>query len=504
MGSVRAIACWRPPVWRVRSTGCRGPRLRRMPRTAGGGDDARADSCSRRCDVGEGVADESGRHETVCRTRRGRPRPGRTRPWVRCRSAVRSSRRAGCASPPADPSQKPSVPRHRERPPGPVRFNPGRTSAPHGIWHQPPQVSYLAVDDFFNHLTRWNSGSSGGSNCQRSALRSDAEATARTSGSESMAKLTDEQKAARALTRKRDEAVRAEEEHARQQAKQRDWEERGLRLTYEELVAREPCRGCGEAILDGLEPSPGTMHLTPEQKVESDAREAAYQERHGECRAHRWSMGGSRQLHCGFCCPPPPLSPRQIEDLTRLMAGWKKPDPKEMDTWELTLRCDHAVHKVMHHSNQHVYASVVECPECGEPRGILTAERRQTPERTARADAAERKRELRKAQRKLAKLRREARTAEEQIAALSALARPLGRRNREVPAGHQRGVRAAGSRGQPTRRGVGCLSRQVPTTARISSVVNTSQANCLSSRPMLSHDTPTPALRSGTGDTPSR
>jgi hypothetical protein len=141
-----------------------------------------------------------------------------------------------------------------------------------------------------------------------------------------MAKLTEEQKAARAMTRKRNEAVRAEEEHARRQANRRDWEERGLRLTYEELVAREPCRGCGVAILDGLEPFPGTGYLTPEQRVEYDAREAAYRERHGECRAHRWSMGGSRQLHCGFCCPPPPLSPRQIGDLTRLMAGWKKPD----------------------------------------------------------------------------------------------------------------------------------------------------------------------------------
>lgn len=186
-----------------------------------------------------------------------------------------------------------------------------------------------------------------------------------------MAKLTEDQKAAPALTRKRNEAVRAEGEHARQQAKKRDWEEQRLRLTYEELVAREPCRGCGEAILDGLEPFPGTMYLTPEQKVEYEAREAAYKERHGECRAHRWSMGGSRHRHCGFCCPPPPLSPQQIEDLTKLMAGWKKPDPKEMDTWELTLRCDHAVHKVMHHSNQHVYASVVDCPECGEPRGSL-------------------------------------------------------------------------------------------------------------------------------------
>lgn len=48
---------------------------------------------------------------------------------------------------------------------------------------QPP-VSYFGLDDSFDYLARWNSGSRGGSNCRRSALPSDAEATARTSGSE--------------------------------------------------------------------------------------------------------------------------------------------------------------------------------------------------------------------------------------------------------------------------------------------------------------------------------
>ena len=132
---------------------------------------------------------------------------------------------------------------------------------------QPP-VSYFALDDLFDYLTRRNSGSRG---LHLSAVRS----TVRCRGDiendweRSMAKLMEEQKAARALTRKRNEAVRAEEEHARQQAKERDSEERGLRLTYEELVAREPCRGCGEAILDGLEPFPGTMYLSPEQRRSS-------------------------------------------------------------------------------------------------------------------------------------------------------------------------------------------------------------------------------------------
>lgn len=88
-----------------------------------------------------------------------------------------------------------------------------------------------------------------------------------------MAVLTEEQKAARALKRKRTQALAAEAEHIRQQDKLQDWAERGLRSTYEELLAGEPCRGCGLPIIDGLEPFPGTMYLTPEQRVDYDDRE---------------------------------------------------------------------------------------------------------------------------------------------------------------------------------------------------------------------------------------
>lgn len=144
-----------------------------------------------------------------------------------------------------------------------------------------------------------------------------------------MAELTEEQKAQRARTRKRNQALAAEAEHRRTEARHREWKEMGLRLTRAELEAGVPCRGCGLPIIDDLEPFPALMHLTDAQRLEYDAAEKEYLERHGDCHAHRWSMGGSRTTHCGYCCPPPPLSERQIADISRIMSGWSKPDPGE-------------------------------------------------------------------------------------------------------------------------------------------------------------------------------
>lgn len=139
---------------------------------------------------------------------------------------------------------------------------------------------------------------------------------------------------------------------------------------------------------------------------------------HGDCLAHRWSLGNNRQLHCGFCCPPPPVSPTQIEDISRLTAGWKKPDQRELDTWQLQLTCDHVVKQQMHHTNQYWSRSVIDCPTCGTPRGVVTSERIRTGETEAREQEAARAKELRAAKQELAKLRRASKAVEAQIAAL--------------------------------------------------------------------------------------
>ncbi|MGE0307165.1 MAG: hypothetical protein AB7Q27_15560 [Acidimicrobiia bacterium] len=120
-----------------------------------------------------------------------------------------------------------------------------------------------------------------------------------------MAKLTEEQKAQRAATRRRNEALAAEVEHERREAKHKEWRETGAYLTREELEAGEACRGCGLPGMDRLGDWPRPKDRTPEQQAAYDAAEADFRDRHPDCRSHRWSMSGSRSTHCGSCCPPP-------------------------------------------------------------------------------------------------------------------------------------------------------------------------------------------------------
>src|SRR5690242_6373206 len=66
------------------------------------------------------------------------------------------------------------------------------------------------------------------------------------------------------------------------------------RLTYEQLAAGTPCRGCGQDVLARGEPpswlGKGTMYLTDEERAAYDADEAAFKERHPCCHALRWRM----------------------------------------------------------------------------------------------------------------------------------------------------------------------------------------------------------------------
>ncbi|MGW3653295.1 hypothetical protein [Streptomyces sp. NPDC000878] len=89
---------------------------------------------------------------------------------------------------------------------------------------------------------------------------------------------------------------------------------------------------------------------------------------------------------------------------------------KDLDTWDLTLTCDHVAKHVQHRSNSCVSTRVVDCPECGERRGIVQCVRvgPASTDEAIQADraAADRQRlagELAAAQEKL---RREERKAE--------------------------------------------------------------------------------------------
>jgi hypothetical protein len=187
--------------------------------------------------------------------------------------------------------------------------------------------------------------------------------------------VNDEQRAQRALKRQRARALAAEAEHERTEARLRDWVVNGTRLTRKELEAGEPCRGCGLPIIDGRGSWPALLKLSSRERAEYDAAEADYKARHGDCRASRWSISGSRSTHCSYCCPPPPLSKRQVEQLASLLS--QPVDPRELATWRLVPTCDHIVERWQHRTHDRWSSlPVVECPTCGQHRGIVTADRR--------------------------------------------------------------------------------------------------------------------------------
>lgn len=136
-----------------------------------------------------------------------------------------------------------------------------------------------------------------------------------------------------------------------------------------------PCRGCGRSIIDGLGEWPPLMKLDDEQKRDYEAADAAFKSQHPDCHASRWSMAGSRTTHCSFCCPPPPPSEGQIQRINAILTSSSPPDPADLDTWTLTLTCDHVVEKSQHASNRSWSRSVEDCPTCDCTRGVVTAER---------------------------------------------------------------------------------------------------------------------------------
>jgi hypothetical protein len=181
----------------------------------------------------------------------------------------------------------------------------------------------------------------------------------------------------RALKRARARAEQAERDARRMRDQRRRWEEEGTRLTRAEFEAGVPCRGCGEAWLDGLGSWPPLLKMTPEQRADHDREEERYLARHGECRAHRESVEGSRTWHCGYCCPSPPLSVEQVEGLRQLMSSWPEPNQASLVVWELTHTCGHTARRRQHqdHKEWNLY-SAYECQECGgEIRGVISAVR---------------------------------------------------------------------------------------------------------------------------------
>jgi len=233
-----------------------------------------------------------------------------------------------------------------------------------------------------------------------------------------MAKLSEEDKARRATNRRRHAALLAEEEDARQTRKRREWVANGTYLSREELEARVPCLGCGQPVIDGLGGWPLLMKLDDEQKRDHEAADAAFKSRHPDCHASRWSMAGSRTIHCSFCCPPPPLSERQIQKIKAILTSSPRPDPANLDTWTLTLTCDHVVEKRQHSSNRSWYRSVEDCPTCDRTRGVVTAERALDGSVQQIAEDHQAQEELTHARQERDRLHREAQAARREVSRL--------------------------------------------------------------------------------------
>ncbi|WP_280198210.1 hypothetical protein [Nocardia cyriacigeorgica] len=149
------------------------------------------------------------------------------------------------------------------------------------------------------------------------------------------------------------------------------------RLTWDAYVDGAPCPGCGLPYRD--EESfefRGTMNLTDDARVRYDAEEARFKAAHGDCAAIRHSVFGSLTMHCGRCCPTPPLSPQRIASIGRILG--KPTPPNELMRWRLRLFCGHIVEMRAHYTHKTLHSAFtgsVKCSECGaDPATIVDGE----------------------------------------------------------------------------------------------------------------------------------
>ncbi|SMX70252.1 Putative transposase of IS4/5 family (DUF4096) [Brevibacterium aurantiacum] len=140
-----------------------------------------------------------------------------------------------------------------------------------------------------------------------------------------------------------------------------------LQLPYEAYAAGQPCRACGRALLG--EPALGTDE---ESLALIDADNAEFRAEHKACNMGVWRLEGNRVEHCHLCCPFPPLSPTQRDELRQLLY----PSSLHIDrsaTWRVELTCQH-VETLSGHAPNYVEPTV-QCTECALIRGVVKAVR---------------------------------------------------------------------------------------------------------------------------------
>ena len=147
-------------------------------------------------------------------------------------------------------------------------------------------------------------------------------------------------------------------------------------LTFEQYRAGQPCPGCGRPYIDAAPFEPrGTMFFSDSERARYGAEEVRFKEAHPTCGSHSHGVSGSLTKHCGKCCPPPPLSPAQLDRLATLL---RRPTPDhELVVWQLRLYCGHTVERRAHASHKTAHAAFTgstSCTECGcNPATIIDA-----------------------------------------------------------------------------------------------------------------------------------
>lgn len=148
-----------------------------------------------------------------------------------------------------------------------------------------------------------------------------------------------------------------------------------IRMAY---VAGEPCPGCGLPYRDDQPWAfKGTMHFTEEERARYDAEESPV---HRDAR--RLPRVAALRLRIADhalrqCCPSPPPSPTQLEEIARILSRRPTP-PDELMRWRLRKYCGHVVEKRSHFKNATLHSAFTgskSCDQCGlDPATIVDGE----------------------------------------------------------------------------------------------------------------------------------
>lgn len=150
-------------------------------------------------------------------------------------------------------------------------------------------------------------------------------------------------------------------------AKRAEWAGRNPQLSYEAYKAGEPCRVCGRAIRGEAARCTGEESLAL-----MDADNAAFRAEHEDCPIGVWKLQDHRVEHCHVCCPFPPLSPQQREEIWALLFQPRVRTVQDA-IWRVDLTCGHVDPAVS--GTVYRVPSTVRYSECEIIRGVVKTER---------------------------------------------------------------------------------------------------------------------------------